>query len=126
MPVTIQISKEAILACDVRQVREILDSFVPNLIERNRNRVEIEIIGYGEDSRELYLINEVRSWFHIFFRQHSGLVPLDESASAMAHLLRHHVRNTSSSRWGGTTVSPEDLRELFALGLPVPKQLLRN
>ena len=125
MPVTIQISKKAILACNVRQVREILDSFVSDLIERNRNRVEIEIIGYGEDSRELYLINEVRRWFHIFFRQHSGLVFLDESASAMAHLLRHHVRNTSSSRWGDDCIT-RGLAELFALGIPMLKQLLRN
>lgn len=66
-PVTIQISREEIASRDVSRVREILDSFNPVLLERNRNRVQIEIQGFGDDSLELFLINEVRRWFHALF-----------------------------------------------------------
>ena len=66
-PVTILVSKDEIVSENVSGVRGILDSFVPILIDRNRNRVTIMINGYDTDSRELFLINEVRKWFHHLF-----------------------------------------------------------
>lgn len=59
-PVTILISKDEIVSVNASRVREILDSFVPTLIDRNRNRVTIMVNGYDDDSRQLFLIGEVR------------------------------------------------------------------
>src|SRR5215831_20778651 len=66
-PVTIMISREEIVSEDVSRVRTILNTFVPTLVERNRNRVTIMVEGYNDDPRELFLINEVRKWFHHLF-----------------------------------------------------------
>ena len=52
-PVVIQISRMEIARCDPFRVLRILASFVPDLSERNRNRVEFEVLGYLEDPREL-------------------------------------------------------------------------
>lgn len=66
-PVTISVSREEVCERDVTQVREIFDSFIPDLVQRNRNRVELEILGYGDDPRELFLVSEVRSWYQELF-----------------------------------------------------------
>jgi len=44
-PVTILVLKEETLAGGISRVRGILDSFMPELIARNRNRVELQILG---------------------------------------------------------------------------------
>ena len=49
-PVTILVSKDEIVSENASGVRGILDSFVPILIDRNRNRVTIMINGYDTDS----------------------------------------------------------------------------
>lgn len=67
-PVTISVSRDEILEREIRRVREILDSFIPDLVERNRNRIELEVLGYGDDPRELFLVDEVRAWYHKFFQ----------------------------------------------------------
>ena len=42
---------------------EIINSFIPSLLERNRNRVQLEVLGYGDDPRELFDIAEVPAYF---------------------------------------------------------------
>ena len=66
-PVTIQVSKREIHSYDVSRVSDILASFVPVLLERNRNRIQIEVMEFNEDPRELYDIPEVRNYFQILF-----------------------------------------------------------
>jgi len=62
-PVTIQVPREAIENLCTDSVRNLIASFVPALLERNRNRVQIEILGCDGDSRELFDIPDVRAWF---------------------------------------------------------------
>lgn len=63
----IQVSKQEILAKDTSRVVDILDSFIPNLLERNRNGVQIEVNGFNADNRELFDIEEVREYFKTLF-----------------------------------------------------------
>ena len=72
-PVTIQVSKREIHSYDVSRASDILASFVPVLLEKNRNRVQIEVLEFNEDPRELYDIPEVRNYFQILFRDNPGL-----------------------------------------------------
>jgi len=114
-PVTISISKDMILARDVSHVRAVLDSFMPELVERNRNRVELEVFGYDDDPRELVLIKEVRRWYHEFFDNTPDLflwmnfqAPL---ISFYAIMFGNPVRVA-----GGTTVRPEDFQRFLDWG----------
>jgi len=115
MPVTITVSKEAILAHDVGRVREILDSFVPDLIDRNRNRVELEILGYGNDSRELFLIDEVRHWYHTLFDCTPDLFFWMNLRSPWLTFYAI-MFGTPVCLAGGTTVSPDDLQRFLVWG----------
>jgi len=71
-PVTIQISKYLVIRKDTTFVTNILDSFIPDEISCNINRVQIEVLGYGEDPRELFDIPEVRTYFQALFDQIDG------------------------------------------------------
>jgi hypothetical protein len=112
---TILITKEEILIRDVSHVRSILDSFIPTLVERNRNGVEILITDYDDDERELFLIPEVRPWFHRLF----DVIPdlffwMDMSNGRLllyALMMRSPVRVE-----GGTTIIPEDMQEFLTWG----------
>lgn len=73
LPVVIQVSREAVESGDISRVVAILNSFVPGLCERNRNQVEIEVMGYLDDSRELYEIPEARAYFQKLFAHYPGL-----------------------------------------------------
>lgn len=66
-PVTIQVSRQEIDRCETSGVSIILESFVPHLLERNRNRVQIKVLGFGNDKRELFDIPEVRKYFRKLF-----------------------------------------------------------
>ena len=65
--ITIQVSRDSVLAQDVSGVRGVLDSFALSLITKNRNSVIVHINGYLNDARELNQILEVRKWFHRLF-----------------------------------------------------------
>jgi hypothetical protein len=62
---------------------QILDSFVPELLVRNRNRVQIEVSGFGSDPRELYDVPEVRSYFILLFERYPGLFFWIDASSYM-------------------------------------------
>jgi len=72
-PSTIQISRREVELCNTSGVTAILTSWVPTLLERNRNRVQMEVLGYQDDPRELFDIPEVRSFFEAVFRANPGL-----------------------------------------------------
>src|SRR5690242_947105 len=72
-PVTIQVSQAEVADCDTDRLSQILDSFVPRLLDRNRNRVQIEVMGYGADARELFDVPEVRAYFGAVFERNPGL-----------------------------------------------------
>lgn len=61
-----------IQALDTTIVCNTLDSFIPKLLERNRNRIRMEVIGYDQDDRELYVIKEVRMYFQKLFDEVDG------------------------------------------------------
>ena len=114
-PVTILVSKDEIVSENASGVRGILDSFVPILIDRNRNRVTIMINGYDTDSRELFLINEVRKWFHHLF----DVVPelffwLDMRLPWLTFYAT--MFGTPVRVQGGTTISSEDLQRFLVWG----------
>ena len=71
-PVIIQISKLSIFMKDTKYITDILDSFIPQLTIRNRNRVRIEVLGYDKDYRELFDIPEVRTYFQTLFDETNG------------------------------------------------------
>lgn len=54
-------------------VVDVLERWIPELCERNRNRVQFQILGYDEDSRELYDIPEVREYYRELYNRHPGL-----------------------------------------------------
>ena len=62
-PVVIQISRQEVEHCDPQGVVQIIQSFIPGLLEPYRNRVQLEVLGYADDPRELYDIPEVRALF---------------------------------------------------------------
>ncbi len=114
-PVTILISKDEIVSVNASRVREILDSFVPTLIDRNRNRVNIMVNGYDDDSRQLFLIGEVRKWFHHLF----DVVPelffwMDMLPPWLAFY--SIMFGTPVRAEGGTTVSKEDSQRFLVWG----------
>jgi hypothetical protein len=53
-PVTILINKEEVLTQDASRERRVLDSFVPLLLEKNRNATAVLVTGYDDDQRELF------------------------------------------------------------------------
>lgn len=71
-PVTIQVSRQEVERVDTSRLVGILDGFIPDLCARNRNRVDIEVLGYGDDERELFDIPEVKRYFRHYFDNHSG------------------------------------------------------
>jgi hypothetical protein len=73
-PVLIQISRREVEALDTTCLVGILDSFAPDLMERNRNRVQLEVCGYLEDKRELFDIPEVRAFFAKLFDETDSLL----------------------------------------------------
>jgi hypothetical protein len=104
-----------ILSNDVSRVRRILDSFMPVLIDRNRNRVELEVSGYEDDSRELFLIDEVRLWFNTFFDSSPDLFFwMNMRSQWMAYYAI--MFGTPVRRAGYTTVSSEDLQRFLIWG----------
>jgi hypothetical protein len=66
-PVIIQVSRDEVSRIETARVSSILASFLPMLLKRNRNRVQIEVAGYETDSRELFDIEEVRAYFQALF-----------------------------------------------------------
>ena len=72
-PVIIQVSLTEVQAADTSRATSILQSFVPVLLERNRNRVRLEVLGYDNDPRELFDIPEVRKYFQNLFVENPSL-----------------------------------------------------
>jgi hypothetical protein len=113
--ITIMVEKSEVLTQDVSRVRKILDSFLPTLASRNRNNVVILVNGYDDDSRELFLIAEVRTWFHRLFDavpelffwmdMHQQRLPF------YALMMGEPVRGN-----GGTTVSSGDMGKFMLWG----------
>jgi hypothetical protein len=62
-PVIILIPKGAIDNKYTDGVFKIINDFIPLLLERNRNRIRLEVLGYNNDHRELFDIPEVRVYF---------------------------------------------------------------
>jgi hypothetical protein len=114
-PVTILINREEVLAQDASRVRRVLDSFIPLLLERNRNAVALLITGYDDDQRELFLIPEVRTWFHRLFDITPDLFYWMDMGNG--RLLLHALMMRSPVRVeGGTTIRPEDIQEFLIWG----------
>jgi hypothetical protein len=114
-PVTILINRVEVLAQDASRVRRVLDSFVPLLLEKNRNAVEVLVTDYNDDKRELYQIPEVRTWFHRLF----DITPDLFYWMNMSHnrLLLHALMMHSPIRvQGGATIRPEDMQKFLMWG----------
>ena len=73
-PIIIQVPRNEVEELKVGGAIAVLDSWVPELLERNRNRVQFEVLGYGEDSRELYDIPEVRGYYARLFERTNSLL----------------------------------------------------
>jgi hypothetical protein len=113
--VRITISREAIEHCDPEPVAQILESYLPELTEQNRNRVQFEVAGYTEDPRELYEIPQVRAYFQALFRRYSGLFYWMDTGSGMLLFLCLMLYEPVWSE-EGVTVSLSDLQSFLADG----------
>lgn len=113
--VTITVNKYEILRLDVSGVRNILDGFPPDLVERNRNGVTILVNGYEDNPRELVIIPEVRLWFHRLFE----VVPeIFFWMDLRPPYLTFYAIMASAPvrRDGGTSLSAEDLKNFMLWG----------
>ena len=113
--VTIMVEKGEILNEDVSRVRQILNSFIPQLFDRNRNGVVILINGYDEDSRDLYRVAEVRTWYHRLFDavpEFFFWMDMRQKRLAFYALMMGEPQRVD----GGTTVSAEDMRKFMVWG----------
>lgn len=123
--VKILVNKEDVLAQDSSGVRRVLDSFIPHLLDRNRNSVEILVNGYNNDQRELYLIPEVRTWFHRLFDITPDLFywmdMRDDRLLLYALMMRSPVRVK-----GGATIKPEDMQEFLLWGFSQLNEFCNN
>lgn len=114
-PVTIQIDRSSILACDPDPVARILGSFIPELCERNCGRVQLEVLGYFNDTRELYDIPEVRSYYQALFARIPGLFYWVDSSSHMILLLGLMLYPPQRTPQG-VTLSPTDMQQFILRG----------
>jgi hypothetical protein len=72
--VLIQASRREVEELDTGRLVGILDSFAPDLMERSRNRVQLEVSGYLEDKRELFDGPEVRAFLAKLFDDRGSLL----------------------------------------------------
>ena len=114
-PVIIQIPRPAIENCYCLGVMEILDSFIPHLIDHNRNRMEFEVLGYEEDPREIYEIPEVRQFFQRFFQIYPGLFFWLNTRSHMMLLMAIYVFKPIRVD-NNTTISNTDFQKFLKEG----------
>lgn len=114
-PVRIQISHKDIDSCDPKRVVDIIKSFVPDLCDENRNRVQLELVGYADEEQELFDIPEVRKYFQALHKRIPGMFYwLDTEGYTfllMAMMIYEPVRMDENS-----TISPEDLKEYLLNG----------
>ena len=96
----------------------IVRSFVPNLLERNRNRVQLEVVGYADDPRELYDIAEVRAYFRSLREVFPGMFYwLDTDFDGFTFILTGLMLYTPIRIGGGqVTISPRDLQDYLSHG----------
>ena len=85
--VLIQVSRREVEELDTGRLVGILDSFAPDLMERNRNRVQLEVCAYLEDKRELFDVPEVRAFFAKLFDETDSLLYWIDFDSKMFMLL---------------------------------------
>ena len=114
-PVVIQISREAVERADCSREVAILNSFVPELCERNRNRVEFEVMGYQEDPREVYEVQEIRTYFQRFFAEYPGLFFWIDTETHMFRLLAVLLYPLVRVP-GGVRISPENMQMYLLQG----------
>ena len=69
----INIPRASVESRNPHSVINILESWIPELCDRHRNRVQFQVLGYNDDSRELYDIPEVREFFRELYNLHPGL-----------------------------------------------------
>jgi hypothetical protein len=114
-PVTIQVSRQEIDRCNTSGVSIILESFVPYLLERNRNRVQIKVCGFGNDKRELFDIPEVRKYFRKLFDDNPGLfywIDINSYMFVFLSLMLFEPYRVNAQ----VTLTPQDLQSYLVAG----------
>jgi hypothetical protein len=113
--VIICIGKPDVETRSLEPVIKLLKSFIPDLLERNRNRVQFQVIGFNDDPRELYEIPEVREYFKQLFQREPALFYwLDVDAHMLLLLCLMLYEPVISAE--GPTVSLPDLQSFLATG----------
>lgn len=114
-PVVIYIQKETIENCDCDYVMKILDSYIPERSEQNRNNVVFEIEGYGDDAGNIWEIAGVRQYFKKLFDAYKGLfywVDLDSPMFIFLALILY----TPVEKEDGITIPAKDLQQYLTRG----------
>lgn len=85
--ITLVVSKEEIEEIDMSGILDLMERHfrTNSLLISNRNKVQLWFLGYDEDPRELYEIQEVRNWFlHSIKRGIPWFYILDETEESLS------------------------------------------
>jgi hypothetical protein len=115
-PVIISIPRGAIDHCNPVPVIEIIEGFSLLLADRNRNRLQFEVLGYGEDPRELYDIPEVKSYFRQLWEMHDGLFYWLETEEHMMGLMALLIYEPVRTGDGHVTIYTDSLQNYLIVG----------
>lgn len=114
-PVRIQISHKDIDNCDPKRVVDIFKSFIPDLCYENRNRVQLELVGYEDEEREFHDIPEIRDYFQALHKKLPGMFYwLDTEGYTFYFMALMLYKPIEVNNYA--TVSPEDLQEYLLNG----------
>jgi hypothetical protein len=115
-PTVILISRESVEANDTSRVVDILGLLREKWLVARRNTVRIVVNGYDDDPRDLFDIDEVRSYFQKLFIQVPGLFYWIEIDSYMFSFLGLMLYRPFRPVTGKVGITPADLQRYLARG----------
>jgi len=113
--IQIGIRRSEVEACDITSVAGTLDSFIPELCDLYRNRVDFFVTDYDDDPREVWDIPEVRAFYGKLFRTYKGMFYWANTKSQMFGMLALLTYPTFRSG-GGATITMENQQLFLAEG----------
>jgi hypothetical protein len=115
-PVVISIPRGAIENRDPSPVIEIIESLSLPLPDRDRNRLQFEVLGYGDDPRELYDIPEVKDYFRRFWETYHGFFFWLEAKEHMLGLMALLIYDPVRTGDGGVTIYTDSFQNFLYTG----------
>jgi hypothetical protein len=114
--VIIRVSKDEVERCDPSRIADIFREHDSNLLQNQRNKVQIDITGYNEDPRNMWEIPEAGNFYQALFNEIPELFYWIDINSYMFFLLGIMVYPPLRAE-GGVTLSSEDLQAYLVRGI---------